>query len=198
MEGAGALCGIVAALVFGVGLWALASSWDRDRIAEYIKQRGGRVVSINWAPFGKGWFGEKEERIYEVVYYDKEGNQHFATCKTAAWTGVFWTDDRITHRKAKWHDSVAHENVPGNPLIGQLPKQADAAELANDIYQNKTSAPDEADEGDELERLRRENARLREQLERHGTTPDPGRCPACGAKIEPNAKRCSECAIALQ
>ena len=49
---------------------------DKDRITAYVQERGGRIVSINWAPFGRGWFGEKNDRIYEVVYYDREGQQH--------------------------------------------------------------------------------------------------------------------------
>ncbi len=63
-------------------------STDRSRIEEYVTDRGGRVVSITWAPFGRGWFGEKNDRIYEVVYYDADGRQHFATAKTSLWSGV--------------------------------------------------------------------------------------------------------------
>jgi hypothetical protein len=71
-------------------------SMDRGRITDYIEERGGRVESIDWSPFGTGWFGDKSDAIYEVVYYDKDGAQHVATCKTAVWSGVYWTEDNVT------------------------------------------------------------------------------------------------------
>ncbi|HZT80353.1 MAG TPA: hypothetical protein VFA26_09030 [Gemmataceae bacterium] len=75
-------------MIVGIGLWVASMSMDKGRITSYVKERGGRIVSINWAPFGKGWFGEEKDRIYEVVYYDREGNQHWATCKTSLFAGV--------------------------------------------------------------------------------------------------------------
>jgi predicted Zn-ribbon and HTH transcriptional regulator len=183
MEGAGIAVLIVVVFVAGIGLWVLSMALDKDRIRDYIQQRGGRVVSISWAPFGKGWFGEKEERIYEVVYYDKDGLQHFATAKTSFWTGVYWTDDRVTHSKPSWYDSLPPSNEPRNPLIDRIPKQA--AE----------------DEAEELRRLREENAQLREQLSNARSTEvsaEPPKCPACGAAITANAARCPSCQITLQ
>jgi hypothetical protein len=170
-----------AVIVLAIAFWLFARSMDRDRITNYVQERGGRIVSISWAPFGKGWFGEKEERIYEVVYYDKAGNQHFATCKTSMWTGVYWTEDRITHNKSQWYDSLAPSNEPGKPLIGQIPKEAGE------------------DEAEELRRLREENARLRQQLS--GTSEavmQSVKCPACGTAISPEAARCPVCQIALR
>jgi hypothetical protein len=183
MEGVGFALMIVFVVAVGIGLWVLSMDLDKNRIRDYIQQRGGRVVSISWAPFGRGWFGEKEERIYEVVYYDKDGAQHFATAKTSWWTGVYWTDDRITHPKSGWYDSVSPGNAPRNPLIGQIPREA------------------AQDPAEELRRLREENARLREQLSGQG---DPEaaapatNCPACGAAITPGASRCPSCQIALR
>ena len=137
-------------VVITVAMWVLASSTDRDRIAKYIQDRGGRVVSIVWAPFGKGWFAEKNDRIYEVVYYDQEGNQHFASCKTAMWSGVYWTEDRITYGKSNWVESLSPGNAPGRPVISQIPQTMPPPALG--------------EEGEELRRLREENARLRERL----------------------------------
>jgi hypothetical protein len=68
MEGVGIAIVVILAITVGIGLWAFTLSLDKGRITDYIHRRGGRIVSINWAPFGRGWFGEKEERIYEVVY----------------------------------------------------------------------------------------------------------------------------------
>jgi hypothetical protein len=168
----------------GIGWWVLSMDLDKARITDYIQRRGGRLVSINWAPFGKGWFGEKEERIFEVVYYDKGGNQHFATCKTSMWTGVYWTEDRVTHGKPGWYDSLSPGNEPRKPVIGQIPK-------------------DSAVEGEaaELARLREENARLREQLSARGASEavrQAGKCPACGAVTSAADARCPSCQIALR
>jgi hypothetical protein len=146
MEAVGVAALIVLAVLAAVGGWLFVHSLDKGRITDYVEQRGGRVVSVNWAPFGRGWFGEKEERLYEVVYYDSAGNQHFATAKTSMLTGVYWTEDRVTHAKAGWYDAVAPGNPPGKPLIRQLPQAAEAADA------------------DELRRLREENERLREQV----------------------------------
>jgi hypothetical protein len=178
MEGAGIAALVVIVIFAGIGIWVFSMSLDKNRITDYVQQRGGRIVSISWAPFGKGWFGEKEERLYEVVYYDKAGNQHFATCKTSFWTAVFWTEDRITHPKSKWYDSLSPTNEPRKPLIAQIPKEA------------------VEDEAGELRRLREENARLREQLS--GQKTSAGKCPACGASITPEAARCPDCKIALR
>jgi hypothetical protein len=173
---------ILFAFIVGLGLWVWSMSLDKDRITAYVQERGGRIVSISWTPSGKGWFGKKEERLYEVVYYDREGNQHFATAKTSRCTGVFWTEDRVTHGKAKWYEGLSPGNEPGRPVIRQLP-----------------NAPEEHPE-DELRRLREENARLRDEMSGRGgssTAIQPGKCPACGAPLTPNAARCPRCDIAL-
>jgi hypothetical protein len=183
MEGAGIAVLVVLALVGGLGIWVFSMSLDKSRITDYIQQRGGRIISISWAPFGKGWFGEKEERIYEVVYYDQSGKQHFATCKTSMWTGVYWTEDRVTHSKSKWYDSLSPTNEPRNPLIGQIPKEQGE------------------EEADELRRLRKENALLREQLSgKKSGEPlyQPDKCPACSATVKPNAARCPDCQTTLR
>jgi len=183
MEGVGFGIFVVLAIFAGIGIWVFSMSLDKERITDYIRQQGGRIVSINWAPFGKGWFGEKEERIYEVVYYDQAGHQHFATCKTSKWTGVFWTEDRKSHNKSGWYDSLPPGNEPGKPIISQIPKKA------------------VEEEAEELQRLREENARLRQQLGERNTEEtaiQPERCPACGAAITLDAARCPDCQIVLR
>lgn len=183
MEVVGVVALVAFVLLLVVGGWALTLSLDKGRIEDYVRSHGGRVVSISWAPFGRGWFGEKEERLYEVVYYDSAGNQHFATAKTSLFTGVYWTEDRVPHAKAGWYDSVSPGNPPGQPLIRQLPQTAEAADA------------------DELRRLREENARLREQLGEltaHETGTHGARCPACGAATAPGAARCPSCQVALR
>lgn len=82
-------------IVLAIVIRLLADGMDGDRVRSYIEQRGGRLLSSGWAPFGKGWFGEKSDRIYEVRYLDRDGNEHEATCKTSLFTGVYFTEDRI-------------------------------------------------------------------------------------------------------
>lgn len=72
-----------------------AGGMDGDRVRAYVEERGGRLLASGWAPFGKGWFGEKSDRIYEVRYLDSDGNEHEASCKTSMFTGVYFTEDRI-------------------------------------------------------------------------------------------------------
>jgi hypothetical protein len=115
MESVGSVLIVILVFAASLGFWLFLKGLDKSRITDYVQDRGGRIVSIGWAPFGKGWFGEKEERIYEVVYYDKGGNQHFATCKTSLFTGVYWTEDRVSHSKSTWYDSLAPGNEPRNP-----------------------------------------------------------------------------------
>jgi hypothetical protein len=136
---------IVVCLVLGLAIWLGARSLDRQRIDDYIRERGGRVMSITWAPFGKGWFGEKNNRIYEVVYYDAEGSQHFATCKTSLWTGVYWTDDQVSHGRPAWFGNLPLTNRAGDPLIRHISSPHDDATA-------------------EVQRLREENTRLRAEL----------------------------------
>ena len=83
---------IALAIVFRL----FAGGMDGDRVRAYIEERGGRLLSSGWAPFGKGWFGEQSDRIYEVRYLDGDGNEHEASCKTSMFTGVYFTEDRIT------------------------------------------------------------------------------------------------------
>ena len=70
---------------------------DRTRIERYVAARGGRNARIRWSPFGTGWFGNKNSRIYEVSYVDAAGRHRSSTCKTSAWTGVYWTEDVPRH-----------------------------------------------------------------------------------------------------
>ena len=149
-------------LCFAVGVRLIAGSMDRDRIAKYVTDRGGRVISITWAPFGRGWFGEKNERIYEVVYYDADGRQHFATAKTSLWSGVFWTDDAVTHEKPSWYEKVPATNEPGKPVVAEIAKAAGDKGVGG-------GTP--ADPFGELELLRRENQRLRDELSQKAARP---------------------------
>lgn len=86
---------IVIALAVGIGFRVLAGNMDHDRIRDYVRNDGGTVDEIAWEPFGPGWFGEKNDRIYRVRYTDRHGNEHVAHCKTSMWTGVYFTEDKV-------------------------------------------------------------------------------------------------------
>ena len=65
---------------------------DKSRIQREIESRGGRVLSITWNPFARGWFFEKNERHYDVSYLDRSGARLSTTCKTSFFTGVYWAE----------------------------------------------------------------------------------------------------------
>ncbi len=89
-------------LVFAIGVVIVvrlvAGSLDGDRIDRYVRERGGRVISRHWSPFGRGWFGERGDRIYELDYEDRHGDRRRATVKTSMFSGVYLTEDRIVRR----------------------------------------------------------------------------------------------------
>lgn len=77
-----------------LALTAIIFRWEfkKSQIARSIAAKGGRVSSIRWAPFGAGWFGEKNDTIFDVVYRDAEGTEHKATCKVSTFGAVYWLD----------------------------------------------------------------------------------------------------------
>ncbi len=83
-------------VLLAIGFRLVADRWDRERIQQYVAERGGTVNDITWQPFGRGWFGEKGDRIYEVDYTDGDGATHSASCKTSMFSSVYFTDDRTT------------------------------------------------------------------------------------------------------
>ncbi len=76
-------------------LRVLAGLLDWWRIANYVRRRGGTLISCWWAPFGPGWLGERRDRIYRVRMIDQAGDEHRVYCKTSLFTGVYFTEDRV-------------------------------------------------------------------------------------------------------
>lgn len=113
---------VIMALVFRL----FAGGMDRDRVRDHIESSGGRLLEKRWAPFGKGWFGEKNDRIYEIRFIDSAGNEHEATCKTSLFSGVYLTGDRIVQYAAPPtppmapFDSQAEENQRLREEIARL------------------------------------------------------------------------------
>jgi hypothetical protein len=82
------LLGILAAIAIRVAMHFV----DKSRIKEEVESHRGRVVSISWNPFGRGWFFEKGERHYNVTYVDQSGQTISTSCKTSLFTGVYWAE----------------------------------------------------------------------------------------------------------
>lgn len=80
------------AIVAAVALRIVMHFVDKARIRDEIEARGGRVLSIRWNPFARGWFFEKNERHYDVTYRDRAGSTVTTTCKTSLFTGVYWSE----------------------------------------------------------------------------------------------------------
>jgi hypothetical protein len=105
---------IVIAIVFRL----MAGGMDSDRVGEYIRAQGGELIDSQWSPFGRGWFGEKNDRIYEVRYRDRLGNVHEATVKTSMLSGVYFTEDRIV-QAAKSDESQSRDIQLENARLRQ-------------------------------------------------------------------------------
>ena len=88
----------VAVAFVAVVIRVVAGAMDHERLNGYVAERGGRVIEQHWNPFGRGWFGSQNERIYDVRYEDADGNVHYATCKTSLLAGVYLTEDQIVER----------------------------------------------------------------------------------------------------
>lgn len=86
---------VVGIIILAVVSRLIAGLLDRDRVEEYIRELGGELMEQSWDPFGPGWFGEKDSRIYEIVYRDYEGRTHHAHVKTSMMSGVYLTKDLI-------------------------------------------------------------------------------------------------------
>jgi hypothetical protein len=102
---------VLVALAVVLVLRLIAGAMDGDRIDAYVRERGGKVLTRSWAPFGRGWFGEKSDRIYEITYEDRDGNRRAATVKTSLFTGVYFTGDRIVHRERDTDRVAARDEV---------------------------------------------------------------------------------------
>lgn len=86
---------IIGVIVLAIFFRLIAGAFDGDRVEQYIRDIGGELIDRSWDPFGPGWFGEKDSRIYEVVYRDRDGRIHRAHVKTSMMAGVYFTNDRI-------------------------------------------------------------------------------------------------------
>ena len=88
-------------IVIGIAVRLLAGNFDTDRIDEAIKSRGGELISKKWSPLGKGWFGDRSDRIYKVTYLDSTSNKREAFVKTSMFSGVILQKKRLLKMMAR-------------------------------------------------------------------------------------------------
>jgi len=86
---------IVGVVVLVIVVRVIAGSFDGERVERYVQENGWELVGRSWDPFGPGWFGEKDARIYQIVYRDSQGVLHRAHVKTSLFSGVYLTNDHI-------------------------------------------------------------------------------------------------------
>ena len=120
----------IAFILFALLIRVIAGSLDGERVEAYIQGQGGELLDKSWDPLGPGWFGEKDSRIYQIVYRDKFGNVHKAHVKTSAFSGVYLTNDEILEPAANHatsetpeEESLAAENARLKARIEELENQ---------------------------------------------------------------------------
>jgi hypothetical protein len=86
---------VIGIILLGIFIRLAAGSFDKARIQQYIQASGGELLKCRWAPLGPGWFGEKDSRLYAIVYQACDGVMHEAHVKTSVLSGVYLTNDRI-------------------------------------------------------------------------------------------------------
>ena len=108
--------------ILGVFLIALpirfvAGICDYDRVREYLEDLNYEIVRMKWDPFGSGWWGSRS-RIYELHYFDDCGDLHRAQVKTAAWAGVYLTNDVVVHVEQNIPDFVVGQSDSSDRVEG--------------------------------------------------------------------------------
>ena len=108
---------VLAIAAAAITLRVFAGALDTDRVRAYVEAQGGKVLAKHWTPFGRGWFGSQNERIYRVRYQDAAGEVHEATCKTSAFAGVYFTQDRVVSSGAETAAAETEDLVAENRAL---------------------------------------------------------------------------------
>ncbi len=109
---------VIGIVILAVVIRLIAGSFDGERVERYLRDQGFELVDRSWAPFGPGWFGEKDSRIYEIIYKDRDGRVHRAHVKTSMMSGVYLTHDRIVEDVTKL--SVDEEKAALRKRLAEL------------------------------------------------------------------------------
>lgn len=86
---------VIGVFILAISSRILAGVMDRSRIDKYFQAKNCTLLSIGWEPFGPGWWGSNNERIYKVFYLDDERGRHQAHIKTSLMAGVYLTEDHL-------------------------------------------------------------------------------------------------------
>lgn len=87
----------------------IAGSMDGDRLERYASKQGWTIVDRSWKPFGPGWFGSQNERLYDVTYRNGAGETRRAFVKTSALAGVYVSEDRLVKRPPDVPDRTGND-----------------------------------------------------------------------------------------
>ena len=118
----------------------IAGAFDGDRVEAYIQDIGGVLLDKSWDPFGPGWFGEKDARIYAIVYRDRLGNVHRAHVKTSLLSGVYLTNDQIVSERSP---------DEGTPEAGQRAYSPEAIEQEKEQLRKRLAELEDLSKGHE-------------------------------------------------
>jgi hypothetical protein len=117
----------VGVAVIAIAIRLFAGTVDSGRIESYIEDHGGTLLEKSWDPFGPGWFGEKDSRLYKIVYRDAHGDVHEAHVKTSMLSGVYLTNDCVIQRavqtrvdEGETDDNLRRENERLRKRIEEL------------------------------------------------------------------------------
>ncbi len=89
---------IVVLFFIGLAIYFRArtlAKWDEARITDHLHRKNSEFISKEWRPFGKGWLSGGIDRIYQVDYYNEQGQLCEMTVKTSVLSGVYYTNDRV-------------------------------------------------------------------------------------------------------
>ncbi|MCZ7592352.1 MAG: hypothetical protein M5U15_09460 [Kiritimatiellae bacterium] len=122
MGGFLAILGVLALLLV---VRLMAGAFDAERVEQYVREQGWELMDRSWDPFGPGWFGEEDSRIYKILYRDERGNVHRANVKTAMFSGVYLTNDEIIHsaEEPPTTNTLAEENQRLRERIRELERR---------------------------------------------------------------------------
>jgi hypothetical protein len=67
---------------------------DVFRVRAHVSGQQGNLISMQWAPFGPGWFvfGRKNSNLYKIEYVDRLGNSMVKHVRVSLFYGVEVTD----------------------------------------------------------------------------------------------------------
>ena len=129
---------ILLALLIGLAIRVVMHFVDKSRIKDEFESKGGRVLSIAWNPFARGWFFEKNERHYVVHYADRSGQTVSTMCKTSLFTGVYWADEPLLEQSTpriipKYRcPGAATDSMPSGACVRTVVERPSTHRIAKD------------------------------------------------------------------